>query len=173
MAKKGKTNSKTLGNNYERKVAKQLSGWIFDDPYLLRKKGDSGTTKYNYCGDIFPEGQLPEKWRGHFPFMIECKWGYEKNYPDFWSYAKTKDWMEKARKEGCINNQFITLLIVQFKYKKAFYITDYFLNPNKIIFNVCFPFRGESGISWAYVYFLNDVLGKNFYNLYSLENIIC
>jgi hypothetical protein len=67
-----KTNSKKLGNAFERRVAKDLSLWIYNDPHVLKREPTSGATKDNYCGDIFPMKQLLPNWVYPVNMIVCC-----------------------------------------------------------------------------------------------------
>ena len=164
--------SKSKGNAFERKVAKELSFWIFKDEHLLKRKSDSGMMKQNYCGDIFPEGQLPREWNGVFPFLVECKSGYSQHCPTFWKYGKVEEWFNKSYKESLLNKQSILFLICQFKNQRALFITNELLDMNKILFNVAFPARINGDIHYGYTYMYNKVLRMNFHELFDLKKLV-
>jgi len=161
-------NPKEKGNREERKQAKQLSLWMFNDPDVLKRHSTSGADKSVYVGDIVPIKQLSLfNWK-KFKFMIEVKSGYRSHIPNFWSYEKVADWYRKARIESRDTDQNILFLICQFKNKQALLITNQCLE--KIMFNVCIPVNMKNGeVEYAFVYTLNDVLKWNFQDLF--ENI--
>src|SRR6056297_1498981 len=166
--------SKSKGNAYERKVAKELSIWMFNDQHLLKRKSDSGMIKENYCGDVFPEGQLPVNWKGVFPFLIECKSGYPQHHPTFWKYKMVEKWFNKAYKESLINKQSIIFLICQFKNQRALLITNELLDMNNILFNVAFPIVNEieEDVKYGYVYNYNELLKLDFYKIFDLNILV-
>lgn len=170
---------KQKGNAYERKVAKELSQWMFNDDNLLRRKGDSGSIKVNVCGDVFPEGQLPPNWKGIFPFMVECKSGYVSEKPNFWKHGQVLKWFLKAIEESKINNQLIIFLICQFKNQQPLLFTNHFFeyydeNDNKILKpTLALPiFDGDKFIYWAYCYFYKHLFEYNFDNLINIDGLI-
>jgi len=166
--------SKSKGNAYERKVAKELSIWMFNDKHLLKRKSDSGMVKDNYCGDVYPEGQLPLNWKGSFPFLIECKSGYPQHHPTFWKYKMVEKWFNKAYKESLINKQSIIFLICQFKNQRALLITNELLDMNNILFNVAFPIVNEieEDVKYGYVYNYNELLKLDFYKIFDLNILV-
>lgn len=149
-------NSKEKGNCFERKIAKELSIWMFDDQNILKRHPSSGTDKCIWTGDIVPLAQLPtwkfEKW----PFQIECKTGYDVYSPTFWKFDKIKEWFSKAKKESEINNQEIILLICQFKYKKKLVFTNKFLN------NIDYGVIIKNEDYHIITYYYEDLISKNF-----------
>jgi len=163
---------KNKGNAYERKIAKDLSIWMFEDKDFLKRHASSGMDKSVWCGDVVPVKQLPESWKRSFSFLIECKTGYIKNKPTFWRYSKVSEWFKKAYLEGQINNQNIIFLICQFKNQQSLLITNYLIDINKLLFNVAIPVIIEENIHYAYVYFFNEVLNNDFYNLFNFDNVV-
>ncbi len=159
-------NSKEQGNREERKQAKQLSMWMFNDPDVLKRHHTSGADKTVYVGDIMPIKQLHTFGWTRFGFMVEVKNGYPKNIPTFWNYEKVADWYRKARSECRETDQNILFLICQFKSRSALLITDVLLY-DKIMFNVCIPINMKNGfVEWAYVYNLNSLLELDFKSLF-------
>lgn len=163
MSAPGKGKSK--GNSFERKVAKELSLWMFNDKDVLRRHPDSGASKQCWTGDVIPLKQLPEIWKGKFPFHIECKSGYPQHLPTFWSYAKVSTWFSKALLEGYLNNQTIVFLICQFLNKSALLITNTQL-PFRLL-NVVFPCIINNEQHWGYVYNYKDILELDFHKEFS------
>ena len=104
-----KTNSKKIGNNYEREIAFQLSEWIFNDKHVLKRESTSGGVKTVYFGDIYP---IKDTGWDHFPFYIEVKHGYEKNLPTLLNFTIIESWWHKCVLESeQSNGQDIILLI--------------------------------------------------------------
>lgn len=164
---------KNKGNAYERKIAKELSIWMFEDKDFLKRHASSGMDKSVWCGDVVPVKQLPINiWNQQFPFLIECKSGYSQHHPTFWKYGKISKWFKKAYLESQINKQVITFLICQFKNQRPLLITNYLINVNKLLFNVAVPIVDESKIHYTYVYFFNDILTYDFYELFNMDNIL-
>ena len=155
-----KTNSKRKGGAFERKIAKELSIWMFEDEDVLKRHPTSGTDKCIWTGDVVPLKQLPEYWN-KWCFQIECKTGYKTFYPDFWNYNKILDWIDKAEKEAICHNQNILFLICQFKYRKALLITNFkFIKiKENIIFN-----HNEI---FYYVYEYQKIIESNFNDSFS------
>ena len=85
--------SKEKGNIEERKQAKQLGVWIFDDPQFIRKSEGSGSTRIVWSGDILPVKKLPDVWKEHWPFHIEIKKGYEDHIPSPWKRSQMEKWV--------------------------------------------------------------------------------
>lgn len=164
---------KQKGNTYERKVARELAFWMFNDSDFLKRHGSSGTDKSVWCGDVIPMKQLPDDlWKRHFPFLIETKTGYEQHSPTFWKFTQITNWFKKAYIEGLINNQPIIFLICQFKNKQALLITNYLIDLNKLQFNVMFPIEMNGDLNYGYVYPFKSILEKNFYELFDLNIIL-
>lgn len=159
-------NSKEKGNKEERKQAKQLSIWMFNDPDVLKRHHNSGADKTVYSGDIVPMKQLQFFGWKKFGFMIEVKSGYSKDKPNFWKYEKIAEWYRKARIEGRQANQNILLLICQFKNMPALLITNQHFD-GKVMFNVCIPINMYNGeIEYVYVYHLKNILKQKFTELF-------
>jgi len=167
MAKK--TSPKEQGNREERKQAKKLGIWIFDDPKFLRKTEGSGSTHIIWTGDIAPIKELPEIWNKQWLFEIECKNGYLKHEPNFWKYEQMSKWVKKSYKESKIHGQRIIWLINQFPRKTALLSTNHLLQ--QLPFKVCWPVETEDGFIYMYTYRLKDVMEFNFYDLYNIEEL--
>ena len=153
-------NSKQKGNTFERKIAKELSIWMFNNKNILRRHPTSGFEKCIWTGDVVPLAQLPDEWNNKWPIHIECKSGYKNDTPDFWNYKRIITWFDKAKKESLINNQNIIYLICQFKHRQALLIT------NKIIENI--PYKLvilDNEYEFLYVYMYNELLNTNFNNI--------
>lgn len=163
---------KQKGNSYERKVAKELSFWMFEDTDFLKRHATSGMDKSVWCGDVVPVKQLPDTWKRHFPFLIEAKSGYPQHFPTFWKYGKVSEWFKKSYLEGQINNQPVTLLICQFKNQRALLITNYLIDIDKLLFNVVIPICINGNVHYGYVYLFNDILKYDFYELFNIKEIL-
>jgi hypothetical protein len=114
--KKKKPTSKTIGNRYETRIAKLLSDWIFDDSISIIRSITSGAlkdSKVSYNGDLIPIGEKVYNIFKQWPFLIECKTGYEKDTATFQNYSILKQWIVKLNKEKTDKQQ-ILLLIVRF-----------------------------------------------------------
>jgi len=163
-------NPKEKGNKEERKQAKQLSIWMFNDPDVLKRHSSSGADKSVYSGDIVPMKQLDQFGWKNFNFLIEVKSGYAKDKPNFWNYEKISRWYRKAVLEGNQAKQTNIILICQFKNMQALFITNNHFN-GKIMFNICIPVHMYNGeIEYAYVYYLKDVLKCKFTELFDEIN---
>jgi len=164
--------NKSRGNAYERKAAKMLSNWMFDDPVLLRRSADSGAQKCNYSGDIVPEGQLPEHWHNHFAFHIETKFGYPNHEPTFWKYEQMSKWILKSYKESQIHNQQIIWLITQFPHKQALLSTNYMIYY--VPWKTCWPVY-PTGVTtepmYVYTYLLKDIMHYQFEALFNIKEL--
>lgn len=162
MEKKNK--SKSLGNSFERKIAKELSIWMFNDQHVLKREPTSGATKNVYCGDIFPMKQINwEVW----PFHIECKYGYSQFTPTLLSYPIIEKWYLKALAESKITeNQNIILLICNFKNKKGIMV---FTNKKlkKILYKSIICIKTNGILENVYCYDYNEMLKYNF------ESVFC
>ena len=170
---KKKTNNKRVGGAYERKVAKQLAVWIFEDPNFIKRHSTSGADKTVWSGDVNPVKQLPvELWRQHFPFVIETKIGYPTHSPTFWKHEQVDKWYRKAYLEGLINNQPIVLLICQFKNKQTLFMTNYLIDVNTFMFDVAFPIEVDNKIHYVYSYVFNKLLKEKFHSLFPIEGIM-
>ncbi len=109
--------SKQIGNAFERKMAKELSIWMFDDPHTLKREPTSGATKDVYIGDIYPMKQMD--WNC-WPFQIETKYGYTNQSPTLINYKIIEKWFLKAHLESKEHDtQKIILLITNFKDRKG------------------------------------------------------
>ena len=159
-----KNNSKEIGNTFERKIAKELSIWIFNDPHVLKKEPTSGAVKTVYWGDIFPMKQI--EW-DHFPFLIECKYGYEDFTPTLLNYRLIEEWYKKAYKESLESKvQEIILLIRNFKGRNGV-----LLCTNKILSNIIYKsiicINNDNKYELVYCYNYKDMLK------YKFEDVFC
>ena len=131
-------------------------------------------TKSNLSGETFAGDIYSVRSEGEFlvnNFVIECKTGYIKHKPTFWKYSKISEWFKKAYLEGQINNQFIIFLICQFKNQQSLLITNYLIDTTELLFNVAVPVIIDENIYYTYIYFFNEVLNNNFYNLFNFNQI--
>ena len=158
-----KINSKQKGNSFERKIAKELSIWMFNNKDILKRHPTSGFDKCIWTGDVVPLAQLPDEWNSKWPIHIECKSGYKDDTPDFWNYKKIINWFNKAREESKINNQNIIYLICQFKHRSALLITNEMIQeyiPYKLSIL-------DDTYNILYVYGYNDIISSNFNNIFN------
>jgi len=112
--------SKQIGNKFENKTAKILSNWIFDDDISIIRSTTSGALKNEkakYNGDLIPIGDKIYKKFKKFPFLFECKIGYEKFIPTFCNYNIITKWLDKCEEE-ITKDQFIICLIAKFGPRK-------------------------------------------------------
>ena len=168
MAQKGKTK----GNAEERKIAKMISQWFFNDQYVLKRSSDSGALKTTYCGDVVPAKQLIDFWTYGWPFTIEVKTGYEQHLPTFYNSSQVVKWFHKAYKESFINNQNTVLLITRFKHKKPLLFVNYYIT--QILFNVIVPLHLKSGeLIPIFVYDFYTLLSHPYDSVFNMEQICC
>ena len=153
-------NNKERGNTFERTVARDMSLWLFNNKKLLRRSADSGAQKVNYGGDIIPEGQLPSKWNGKWPFIIECKYGYKEiAIPNIWNKKWIETWFLKSLEESKIHNQNIIFIINNFKNRKFNTLTtDIFLNNKYILHEISFPIIINGYVKHLFVYNYKTIL---------------
>jgi len=155
-----KTNSKALGGIFERKIAKELSCWIYDDQHVLKREPTSGATKDNYIGDIYPAKQLligQPSW----VFLVECKSGYSQFTPTLINYSIIEKWYLKALLETRQNElQKNILLICNFKAKKGILVCSSLeLNiPCKCVLCI----KNNGSFEWVFCYEYKDMLEHSF-----------
>ena len=158
--------AKSKGNGFERKIAKELSIWMFNDENVLKRTPSSGADKCILCGDIMPMKQMDTSWHQTFPFLIECKTGYDSRCPSFWSYDILTEWIKKLHTESKVNNQNLILLICQFKSRKKIIITNHTLDMSIILPHLVFPVIYSGLVYWHYMYMYKDMLNIHFDKLY-------
>lgn len=163
---------KEKGNRGERSTAELLGEWIFEDPKFLRRSEGSGSTKIVWCGDVIPVKLLPPEWKNIWPFVVEVKCGYQNDYPDFWTYTKLKEWFIKCIKETKIHNQPIIWLITHFHRKKPLITTNYMIQNDNLMFQICWPVNIDNEIIYAYTYLYKDFLDFEFFELYEISTIV-
>jgi len=152
-----KTNSKKLGNTFERRVAKDLSNWIYGDPHVLKREPTSGGTKNVYSGDIFPMKQL-EKDQPEFTFLVECKAGYAQFTPTLLNYSIVENWYLKALAESKQTiKQKTILLIMNFKNKKGILLCTN-KELEKIYCKCVLCIRNNGDCEWVFCYDYNEML---------------
>lgn len=180
MTEKKKKNggfSKRKGGAYERKVAKELSEWMFDgNPDILKRHPTSGADKCIWSGDIVPLAQLPDSWNKRWPFYIECKTGYEQHFPDLISHKKIEEWFMTACFQSAESNhgQNIIYLIAQFKHKKPILFTNRWISKPlaKSILPVNYIYNNQNYIMWIYTYDYHELRKCLFHDLYNLQEIV-
>ena len=163
-------NNKEKGNREERKQAKQLSLWMFNDKDVLKRQSDSGALELIWSGDVIPLKQMPPEWNGRWPFMIEIKIGYKNNLPTFWSYNKLVKWVKKAYIESKTHNQNIVMLITQFHNRPALISINYFIC--NLPYQVIYPVECKDVWLHMYTYKLKDLINIPFYQVFNFEEII-
>lgn len=144
--------SKEKGNRNERKIAKELSKWMFNDETILFRDATSGARKVAYSGDVVPIKQMP-KWK-KFLFFMELKCGYNNDIATFYNQKLLTDWIIKAASE-LTEEQYILLLIIKHDYKSIFVIINQKLSilPWTLAINI------NNKIYYSYMY--NDLLSIN------------
>lgn len=159
-----KTNSKSLGGAFERKVASQLSYWMFDDPHVLKREPTSGGSKSVYCGDIFPMKQITWK---TFPLLVECKCGYTNLTPTLLNYSIVETWYLKALKESKQSNgQDIILLIQNFKNKRGILLSTN-IELDQIVYKCVLCIKNNGGYEYVFCYDYNEMLKYRFVDVFS------
>lgn len=161
-------NPKEQGNREERKQAKQLSVWMFNDPDVLKRHPTSGGDKTVYVGDVIPMKQIAPFGWDKFRFFIECKSGYEDNIPTFWGYEIINKWYKKAKKESFNTEQEIIFLICQFKHQTPLLITNQFLD--QVPFQLCLIMDLEESYEYVFIYNFRKLLKMNFKEIFKNIN---
>ncbi len=165
-------NSKNRGNAFERKIARELSLWMFNKKDILRRHPDSGLTKINYAGDICPANQLPSSWNNKFPFFIEVKYGYKNTgIPTIWNKTFLINWYIKALGESKINNQNNVFIINNFTNRKFNILTtELYFGSQLILHELSFPFTDCFGnISQLFIYNYQKIISipfKKFHKIF-------
>jgi len=160
--------NKAKGNKFENETAKQLGSWMFNDSAILGRHLTSGAIKTAWLGDIVPVKQLPSQFNGQFPFLFECKHGYENDVPTFIKYTKVEKWIKKCIKESELSaTQKTIYVIVKFKYKPTILITNYLIDVNLKLFTVAIPIINQQGtLVYFYSYLLNELFKYEFFKLF-------
>jgi hypothetical protein len=152
-----KQNSKKIGNSFERRVAKQLSEWIYGDPHVLKREPTSGGTKNVYSGDIFPMKQL-EVGQPEWTYLVECKYGYAQFTPTLLNYSIVENWYLKALAESKQTvKQKTILLIMNFKNKKGILLCTN-KELEKIYCKCVLCIRNNGDCEWVFCYDYNEML---------------
>ncbi len=162
-----KNKNKEEGNAFERKVAKEMSLWLFENRNILRRSSDSGAQKANYSGDIIPEGQLPTQWNRKWPIIVECKYGYKTiAIPNIWNRKWITTWYLKALNESKKHNQPIIFIVNNFKNRKFNTITtNIHFNHLFILHEISFPVIVDQYVHHLFVYNYKKVLQLHIDNL--------
>ena len=161
-----KTNSKKLGNAFERKIAKELSNWIYNDPHVLQREATSGGTKTVYVGDIFPVKQL-NKNQPEWEYLVECKSGYEELTPTLLNFKIIKNWYLKAIKEIEYSEKQKTIIIIaNFKGRRGIlFCCDKELN--EIFERTIICIQDNDNYYFLHCYNYKDILEYNYKDLFS------
>lgn len=163
--------NKRKGGAYERKVAAELSLWMFSDKDVLKRHPSSGADKCIWTGDIVPLKQLPTSWNKFFPFMIETKIGYELDKPTFWKHTRVLNWFIKAYNEGLLHKQHNIFLICQFKSMQPLLFTNILLDNTLIDMVLTLPIKLTNGsYLWVYTYLYKDMLNIEFAKLFDIND---
>jgi hypothetical protein len=156
-----KQNSKKIGNNFERLVARQLSLWMYGDPHVLKREPTSGATKDVYNGDIFPMKQL-ELGQPDWIYLVECKYGYSQFTPTLLNYNIIEKWYLKSLEESNQSEkQKIILLILNFKGKKGILACTN-IELNSIYCKSIICIRTNGNVEWVFCYDYKEMLQYNY-----------
>lgn len=159
-----KTNSKTLGGSFERKIAKELSLWIYNDKDVLKREPTSGATKDIYVGDIYPAKQLKPD-QQEWIFLVECKSGYSNMTPTLLNYKIIENWYLKSLKETKLSKkQKIILLIANFKNRKGILLCTN--NELNICCKCILCIKNNQDYEWVFCYDYKDTLEYNFKDVF-------
>lgn len=155
--------SRSKGNLFENRVAKELGVWIFNDKDMLCRHLTSGAQKQVYVGDIVPQKNIPLHFNnGIMPFLIECKNGYKTNVPNLNNQTIIRQWITKALIERNAN-QNIIYLIVSFHSYSPLLITDI---PFNLTANLILNHFENGNIIPFHIYEYRKILEKSFHELY-------
>lgn len=161
---KVKTNSKSLGGAFERRIARELSTWMYDDPNVLKREPTSGAAKDNYVGDIYPAKQLlpgQQSWR----VLVECKCGYSQFTPTLLNYSIIEKWYLKSLLETKQSElQKNVIIIANFKNKKGILLCT------NLELNVCCKcvlcIKNNGDYEYVYCYDYNELLKHSFIEVF-------
>jgi hypothetical protein len=161
-----KSKSKSKGNRFENQISKDLGVWIFNDKNFFQRHITSGAIKTVYVGDIIPIKK--HKWVS-FPFIIECKHGYEKKIPTLFNYSIITQWLTKLENEKTETQHVIWLIVRFHNQRKVLLITNNFIKSlewdlaiNLVINEKSKPF---------FIYDFNKLTKLNFFECYDIEVI--
>jgi len=155
------TKSKRKGNNFELKISKELSNWMFDNPTILSRHQTSGAIKTAWVGDIVPQKQLPVEWDDFFPLYIECKSGYKEKLPTFFNFEIINKWLKKCLLD-ITDEQNIIFLICQFTNMR-----NILLFTNRLLYyNWILCLNIENVIFYMYNY--KNIISQPFNNIINL-----
>jgi len=171
MARKKGTN-KAKGNSFEREIAKTLSTWIFDDPYVLGRDPTSGArgtvlgSGKVYAGDIVPVKQLPLSVFpvGKFPFLLELKTGYKKDVPTVFQQRIIHKWVKKLIGE-LTDEQTTPIFVLRFHYQPAVIVMPF--DIQSVHWDVCFnvPVMRYGNLKF-YSYSFDQMIAHEFATIY-------
>lgn len=165
-----KNRSKSIGNKFENRIARELGEWIFGDKNVFCRSITSGANRAVYYGDVIPLKQLG--WT-QFPFLIEAKNGYKQHLPTMMNWTKLKEWLNKYLKEcdqaKSETGQYVLLLICGFHNYTPLLFTNYKLAgiPSDLMLS---PLPDHSTMIYAYSF--TKIKEYQFYDLFSDLNLI-
>jgi hypothetical protein len=162
-----KQNSKEIGNKFERKVAKELSNWIYDDPHVLKREPTSGAVKHVYSGDIFPMKQIRNDQPG-WTLLVECKYGYAQFTPTLLNYKIIEGWYLKAKSEANETDvQKTIMLICNFKGKRGILLcTNKELSTIYCKCVLCI--RNSGSVEWVFCYDYKEMLKYSYNEIFDV-----
>ena len=152
-----KVNSSRKGGVFERKQARVLGQWMFNDPTMLYRNEDSGARKVVYCGDIIPKNADKFPW-SFWPFVCELKNGYKNHIPTLMNFTIVRRWLTKLLSERT-DTQKIPILICQFHAQKPILLTNINLNAKTEI-QIAIEYLNDYYFFQVYMY--NDLIESNF-----------
>jgi len=151
---------KSKGNSFERKVAKQVGIWLFNDVDMVWRDSTSGGRKIVYRGDVVPVKAHEFPW-GCWPFLFEAKSGYKEHIPTLMNQNRVREWLVKLMSE-LDSQQNIPMLVAQFHSHQPILLTT-----------VMFEFYSDISLMVKYndhyyqffVYNWNAILKSRFYEI--------
>lgn len=152
--------SKVKGSSYERKVAKQIGTWMFNDIEMVWRESTSGMRKIVYKGDIVPVKAHEFPWTS-WPFLFEVKTGYKDHIPTLIKQTKLREWILKLLDE-LDDKQIFPMLVAQFHSQHPILITTLMFNFQT---DICLLQLYQNQYIPFYVYNWNDILNTNFYKI--------
>lgn len=155
---------KRKGNQYENKMSKILSKWIYGDEYVLGRTRLSGAIKHMWRGDVCPQKPLPSPWTG-FPFHIELKYGYKDNIPTLANISIIIKWISNLLNDAT-ELQPILFLICRFHRLRGDILISS-IEFKDIDYNIIIRHIDNYFI----VYKLDDLLKYNFLDIVKWEDI--
>ena len=151
---------KAKGNNFERKVARQVGLWFFNDQSMLWRDSTSGGRKVVYKGDVIPAKAHEFPW-GCWPFLFEAKSGYKEHTPTLMNQNKVREWLVKLISE-LDQQQSIPMLVAQFHSYQPILLTttlfDFYSDVSLMV-------RYNDYYYQFFVYNWNLILKSKFYEI--------